>query len=109
MFLGSEKVEALSVYLLGYAQAREDLGTSSFVPGESALLLEFEQWLMTRFRIAAQLGWAECIAEIDPSDRNVRTFFKLFVEFLASHDMRLPEPRRARPGGLQAVRGATKK
>lgn len=100
--LGTENVRALEVYLLGCMRAREDLGAPHFAPEEADLLSEFGRWLAAKFQIDKELGWAGYIGEIDPSDRNVRTF-RLLVEFLASRGMRLPEPRRPRPGGLGSL------
>ncbi len=99
-FLGDEAVRTLATYMSGYVQAREDLGAPPYGDGEGNLLSEFDDWLCDRFkrpRISASSGyaWPRYVEEADKSDRNVRTFFKLFDEFLAETGRSFLDPDEA--------------
>lgn len=82
MYLGSEQVGTLDTYLQAYGQARVDLGVPEFVDSEATLLEEFEAWLAAARSDTRQVRWPTLIATEDPSERNVRTFFVRFEEFL---------------------------
>lgn len=82
MFLASENVAALSLYLQAYGQARVDLGLPEFGRGEETLLADFTAWLMARSASRHDHGWQELIHFANPDARNVQTFFSLFEEFL---------------------------
>jgi len=92
---GPETVRNLETYLIGYRQAREDLGMPEFGAGEEDLLEDFTQWLAKRLRSEKQLCWAGFIDEVDPGPKNVQSFFRLFVEFLRERGISLPEPEDA--------------
>ena len=81
MSLGDERVRSLSVYLAGYVQARIDLGAMS-VDGHTPTLRTFYRFLAAKFQVRDNIGWEGVIEQQDGSDRNVRTFFRLFDEFL---------------------------
>lgn len=82
MYLGSEEVRALDLYLTAYAQARLDLGLPEHGPGEERLLPCFQQWLEKRLKTTDTRGWWGLIEQADPTGTNVRTFLALFDEFL---------------------------
>lgn len=81
-YLGSERVEALELFINAYTQARTDLGVPEFGSGEERMLVDFTQWLEERLGIHDTRGWWGLIARFDASDTNVRTFVHLFDEFL---------------------------
>ena len=82
MFLGREDVRTLDTYIFGYCQAREDLGFTEFGADETTILSDFRSWLAERLNNKGEVGWATLIETLDPGDRNIRTFFELFEEFL---------------------------
>ncbi len=45
MYLPDERVETLRSYLLGYEQAREDLGLPRYTRKESKILSDFDVWI----------------------------------------------------------------
>src|SRR5690242_7918976 len=96
MYLGDEKVRTLATYIRGYTQAREDLGVPPFGDAESELLSEFDAWLPRRLGSGSVLIWPGYVEEVDGSDRNVHTFFRLFEEFLTGKGKSLPNPHEAR-------------
>jgi hypothetical protein len=83
-FLGSEDVRVLCAYIRGYSCAREDLGFAPFGEGEETLLAGFDRWLVAEKGGFPNMGWAFNVAQIDESETNVRTFFRLWEEFTAS-------------------------
>src|SRR5688572_8097550 len=85
MFLGDESVRTLATFIQGYSQARTDLGLPDFVDGESTLLTDFEKWLAAKLGDTRDVAWFTLVATEDPSERNVRTFFRLLEEFLSEH------------------------
>ena len=91
MFLGSEDVRALDVYLLGYQQARHDLGVPDLLSDERVLWEHFNSWLVSRTGGSASLRWPTLVERIDPSSRNLRTFFRLLEEFLATRGQSLSD------------------
>jgi hypothetical protein len=93
---GPETVRNLETYLLGYRQARADLGVPEFGAAHGDLLEEFAQWLKTTLGSKKNLSWPGYIEEVDPGAGNVHTFFRLFAEYLAERGMRFPERKDAR-------------
>ncbi|WP_437828341.1 hypothetical protein [Sorangium sp. So ce1153] len=91
MYLGNNSVRTLETYILGYTQARIDLGIPEFGAGESALLESFGKWLASASTSRMNLGWAGYVEFVDPSCDNVHTFFKKFDEFLREQGMSLDE------------------
>jgi hypothetical protein len=89
-YLGSERVEALSLYLHAYTFARTDLGLPAFGVGEEDILPKFEIWLEGHSGMHSTLGWKGLIERIDSSDQNIRTFIRLFDQFLRE-EIRLAE------------------
>jgi len=83
MYLGAETVEALAIYINGYATARRDLGLPDFGPAEETLLVDFGDWLQRRHGHNTRGCWG-VIEKIDTSNKSVRTFLDLFDEFLRS-------------------------
>ena len=92
---GPETVENLETYLIGYRQARGDLGLPPYGEGEEDLLDRFERWLKRRLKTEKELGWSMYVTEIDDGPKNVVTFFRLFDEFLEENDLGLPAPEDA--------------
>ncbi|WP_437685674.1 hypothetical protein [Sorangium sp. So ce176] len=96
--LGDENVRTLAVFIQGYCQAGVDLGMPEFGATESSLLAEFEKWLATKLDDTRDVAWPTLIATDDPGERNVRTFFARFEEFLQergdslSHSADVPWP-----------------
>ncbi|WP_437896394.1 hypothetical protein [Sorangium sp. So ce124] len=82
MFLGDENVRTLATFIHGYRQARIDLGMPEFGATESSLFDEFEKWLAAKLDDTRDVAWPTLVATQDPGERNVRTFFLLFEEFL---------------------------
>ena len=91
MYLGDERVQTLTTYILAYTQAREDLGVPPYGPGEQELLEEFTYWLADRRQSDDNCSWPGHIRRIDASDANVHTFFRLFEEYLAERGKALPD------------------
>lgn len=91
MYLGRETVDALECYLLGYQQARADVGLPRMAVEDEALLTEFNLWLATKLSGPEMAGWCHLVGEVDPSTRNVRTFFSFLDEFLRSRGSSLEE------------------
>jgi hypothetical protein len=82
MFLGDENVKTLATFIQGYCQARNDLGVPEFGATESSLLDEFEKWLAARLGDTRDVAWPTLVATEDAGERNARTFFLRFEEFL---------------------------
>ncbi len=93
MYLGSEEVRDLCVYLAGYGTARQDLGLEA----SDRVLSEFTNWLRGRVDagVMTSLGWPGLIEKTDASRSNVRTFFKQFEAFLLDADASLAAERAA--------------
>ncbi len=88
-FLGDEDVNTLATYMSGYVQAREDLGVPPYGEEESALLSEFDDWLVDHLELnkvsaSPGYGWPKYIKDLDASTKSVRTFFRLFEQFLVA-------------------------
>jgi hypothetical protein len=96
MYLGDERVRTLATFIRAYAQAREDLGIPEFGEGEELVLDDFEKWLAEKQNDSREVAWPTLIEAVDASERNARTFFRLFGEFLASRGLALTEPSTAR-------------
>jgi hypothetical protein len=96
MYLGHENVRLLWQYLSGYEQARVDLGLSPFGTGEPDHLRGFSEWLRERHGHGrSTIGWYDVIGQIDPSDRNLGTFYREFEAYLRADGRELNdvEPR----------------
>lgn len=83
MYLGDENVRTLDCFIRGYVQARLDLGLRGFGPEEEFLLDEFGDWLRKRNNSEDQRLWPTLVEKADPSRDNVKTFLRLFDEFLS--------------------------
>lgn len=106
---GPETVRNLETYLLGYRQARADLGAPEFGSVDGDLLEEFTGWLKQKLASKKDLGWPGYIEEIDPGPTNVKTFFRLLGEHLAERGLSLPDPGKARwPAEDGALFGANR-
>lgn len=84
-FLGDERVETLSTFLLAYEMGRCDVGFVGMAPEDKAVLAAFEGWLVDRTKEHGEqgtAGWPSLVKRIDNSERSVVTFFALFEEFL---------------------------
>ena len=92
---GPETARNLETYLLGYQQARADLGVPARGAGEETLLEDFARWMADRLRTEKQLSWAGYVQEADSGPKSVYTFFRLFEEFLATSGTKLPPPEEA--------------
>ena len=85
MFLyGEERVESLSIYLAAYRQARGDLGFKRMTSEDAELLENFTTWLRSKLNHRGNAGWTALVLMVDSGPRNVRTFFRLLEEFLAT-------------------------
>ena len=83
MYIGHESTRLLWQYLMGYCQARLDLGISVFGVGEPDHLTLFTAWLRRRHAHGrTTMGCCDMIERLDPSDRNLPTFFKEFDDYL---------------------------
>ena len=83
-YLGTENVWALELFIAAYSQARTDLGFPQFGTGEENFLRDFGEWLEAKYELHDTRGWPSLVEKIDPSTKNVQSFFALFDEFLAS-------------------------
>lgn len=92
---GPETVRNLETYLLGYQQARADLGAPARGVGEETLLEDFGKWLAHRIQTDKELSWAGYVEEIDSGPKSVYTFLGLFEEFLGTRGTSLPAPEEA--------------
>lgn len=96
MYLGHENVRLLWQYLSGYTQARVDLGLSPFGLGEPDHLRGFTEWLRARHGHGlSTIGWYDLIGLLDPSERNLGTFFRELDVYLRANGLDLAdvEPR----------------
>lgn len=82
MYIGSESVDDLDKHIFGYTLARQELGFPAFGSGEENLLKEFEAWLRLAVPGRDAAGWAGLIGVLDPSRQSMRTFLRLFDQFL---------------------------
>lgn len=83
MYLGHESARLLWHYLSGYAQARADLGLPIYGRGEPDHLTRFREWLAERHGYGGTtMGWYDMIEDLDPSERNLKTFFREFEAYL---------------------------
>ena len=92
MYMGDESVKTLATYIQGYAQARIDLGAPEFAEAEAALLTDFTKWLARELSDPREVAWYTLIASEDPSEFNVRTFFRRFEQFLQGRGDGLSRP-----------------
>lgn len=87
MYLGDERVETLAAYLSAYELGRVDVGGSGLDAKDARLLQEFEGWICAQtpeFGAQGTAGWSLLVRRVDSSAQNVRTFFTLFEQFLAT-------------------------
>lgn len=90
MYLGHESARLLSHYLAGYCQARADLGLPVFGRDEPDHLARFRDWLARRHDHGrTTMGWCDMIEQLDPSDRNLGTFFREFEMYLGHQGIEL--------------------
>ena len=88
MYLGHENARLLEQFLLGYRIARVELGFSEFGLGEPDHLQGFTEWLRGRHGIrGSTVPWYALIEQVDPTDRNLQTFFEEFVTYLSSQNI----------------------
>lgn len=83
MFIGAEDVASLRAFESGYHLALRDAGREVSI----GILRDFSEWLATteegRSVGATRNGsWMDVVSALDPSPRNVRTFYPLFRRFL---------------------------
>lgn len=101
MYLGHENVRLLWQYLSGYSQARVDLGLSPFGLGEPDHLREFTAWLRERHgHVHSTIGWYDVIGLLDPSERNIRTFFIEFDAYLFANGLDFGDVEPRQPESL---------
>ncbi len=84
IYIGAETIHALDLFTFGYEEARDDLGICGMSASDKEWLAKFGEWLALR-AAEPELGsreWSHQIYWLDPSDKNIHTFFKLFEEFL---------------------------
>ena len=82
MYLYTETIFALEVYVSGYRRARVDLGFPPYGRGEETLLADFSKWLEEKMKLHDTRGWLGLIDRADPSPKSIHTFIRLFDEFL---------------------------
>ena len=62
-----------------------DLGFTAFGTGEPDHLQGFSEWLRERHGHGrSTIGWYDIIVQIDPTARNLGTFYREFAEYLRS-------------------------
>lgn len=83
-FLGDERLHSLEVYLVAYRQARADLSIERMSPDDERVLADFGSWLASRDTELTDVSWPIYVQRVDGGPKNVRTFFRLFEEFLAA-------------------------
>lgn len=82
-YLGGEDVRTLRDFVGGYHVAMLDMGREA----SNQVLIAFSQWLALTDE-GRQAGatdnapWWDVLPRLDPSPRNVRTFYRLFRRFL---------------------------
>lgn len=84
-FLGDQRVETLSMFLIAYAMGRCDVSSVGMASEDKTVLAAFEGWLVGRTKEHGEqgtAGWPSLVKRIDDSETSVRTFFALFEEFL---------------------------
>lgn len=83
--LGSLSVRPLETYIQGYCQARADLGVGVLGGSQESNDLQlFSEWMRRRHGLRnTNWGWLQFVEELDPSDQNIFTFYRLFEEYLA--------------------------
>lgn len=96
MYLGHENARLLWQYLEGYVSARVDIGLSAYGDDEIDHLRGFTEWLRQRYGYGrSTVAWHDVIEQLDPSPRNLATFFTEFGSYLQAIgiDLDSVEPR----------------
>lgn len=83
-YLGAEDVRTLHDFVSGYYVAMLDVGQ----PVSNRILIAFSEWLAAtddgrEVGATPHTPWSDVIPRLDPSPRNVTTFYRLFRRFLA--------------------------
>lgn len=83
MWIGAEDVWTLEVYLAGCLRGRRDCGRDD----DDALLRAFGDWVRARAERRGEVAlpaepWSRVITRESPAQRNIRTFYARFREFL---------------------------
>ncbi len=99
MWLGAEDVRALDNYLAGCERGRRDCGRDE----DSSILFELRRWMVSEGHVPPELdktsmGWVGFVEKLDPSPKNIYTFFRLFDEFLVSLGQEPLQPPRSHDG-----------
>ena len=96
LYLRAENMDALMRFIFGYKWARADLGLCQESASDKECLDQFGEWLNRRAADPENdtPWWMYQIYSLDPSEKNVHTFFKLFEEFLQTkgHSLDAVEP-----------------
>jgi hypothetical protein len=88
MYLGREDVHTLDTFIFAYALSRRHSG----LPPGTTLLDEFRDWIRHATGNAdTSHDWCSCVAAVDPSPRNILTFFRYFDDFLAQRGLGMTE------------------
>lgn len=83
-YLGAETIRALDLFTFGYEQAREELGLCGQSQTDKECMAQFGEWLARRAGETdmEMSRWTYQIYQLDSSEKDIHTFFKLFEEFL---------------------------
>lgn len=92
---GDPSASALSGFLSGYAQAREDAGLSGYHPEDQKLLDEFGTWLRARLKTGFR-DWRIVVHEALGPGTTAKAVIELFREFCAEQNVRFPTVEESR-------------
>jgi hypothetical protein len=83
-YLGAETTRALNLFRYGYEEAREELGLCGESQTDKECMAQFGEWLARRAGETdmEMSRWTYQIYQLDSSEKDIHTFFKLFEEFL---------------------------
>ena len=83
MYIGSNSLNNLFMFLAGYKTAKLELGISP-TTADLEFDREFQPWLQKRFQVQTVNSWAEIIRGQHKDEKEAfEDFFKLLDEFLA--------------------------
>ncbi len=81
MYLGRRSLTRLSMLLMGYSLARQELGLP--LTEQEKKFGGFQEWIQSRFKITSSQGWDSIIVFYSADERDaLDNFFRLFEQFL---------------------------
>lgn len=81
LFLGRPSASTLHAFLSGFALARKETDA-----GDYEFLAGFNRWVLERYKITSNQGWAKIIQfQSLTDDDEMNLFWKLFDEYTAQH------------------------